>query len=123
VKTPGAYVPHKPVKVFEQFGVTINAVPIHNHPIYRAYFKINPDTRRFISKKSSHHKYRVLEQLKKGERVFLDGKLLKKPPDQDCQTFLLQYGAWSLSVHGEASTDRQGHKRLRYVGSCSIAEE
>ena len=87
VKTPGADVPHKPVKVVEEFGVTIDGVPIDNHPLYKAYVKMNPDTRRLISKKGSQHKYRVLEQLKKGERVFLNGMLLKKPPDVDWETF------------------------------------
>jgi hypothetical protein len=66
VKTPAANIPLKPPKVVEEFAVDIDGFPIDNHPMYKAYCKMNSDTRRLISKKASQHKYRVLEQLKKG---------------------------------------------------------
>ena len=120
VKTPGADMPLKPMKVVEEFGVTIDGFPIDNHPMYKAYCKMNSDTRRLISKKASQHKYRVLEQLKKGEIVLLYDRLLEKPPDADWET--VRDSAEHVLFQGMARDEKMDKGRRGYAMSVLVAK-
>ena len=120
VKTPVADIPLKPVKVVEEFGVTIDGVPIDNHPMYKAYCKMNPDTRRLISKRASQHKYRVLEQLKKGETVLLYDRVLEKPPDADWET--VRDSAEHVLFQCMARDEKMDKGRRGYAMSVLVAK-
>ena len=120
MKTPVANIPSKPVQVVEEFGVTIDGVPIDNHPMYKAYCKMNPDTRRLISKRASQHKYRVLEQLKKGETVLLYDRVLEKPPDADWET--VRDSAEHVLFQCMARDDKMDKGRRGYAMSVLVAK-
>ena len=75
----------KPPQV-DGFADDIDGVPIDNHPLFKAYCKLSCVARRLISQKASQHKYRVLEQLKKGESVVIYGRVLENPAHADWET-------------------------------------